>query len=148
MLIRFRLTAGKHYARADGRSVIVYLKGGKDKKETGQHRLLPGDIIECYPEMLKHIMDRFTQIDPDPPPAEPTAGLFLVDLGDDTFNVINENTGLPVNDVPVSRETALSMVNRTSLEDEEPAKDENDEDEEQEIDDDNGEMEDDRIVEA
>jgi len=146
MLIRFRLKAGKYHARVDGRTVIVYLKGGREKKQTGHHCMLPGDIIECYPEMLQHFKDMFTQIDPDPPPPEPTAGLFLVDLGDGRFNVINENTGFPVNNVPVSREVALSMVNRASPEDDEPAKD--DDNDEQEIDEDKDQTEDDRTVEA
>ncbi len=62
MLKKFQLTQGKHFATARAGSVVVYLKGGSEKCEEGNHTLLPGDVIECEPEKLTHLMDRFKKI--------------------------------------------------------------------------------------
>lgn len=112
MGIRFRLTQGKHYARADGRSVIVYLNGGIEKQESGYHKLVKGDILECDPDMLKHIMNRFEQIDPDPPAPEPTAGLCIVAVDNGMFDVVNSATGEALNDVLLTKDVALTIVSQ------------------------------------
>ena len=109
MGVRFRLKQGKHYARANGCSVIVYLNGGTEKKTNGGHYLVAGDVIECYPEMLKYFMDKFEQIDPDPKPESPEVGLYLVAV-DGGWNVVNSVTKQSLNDVPLTQEVAESIV--------------------------------------
>ncbi len=110
MLVKFRLTQGKHYARADGRSVIVYVDHGTKKKTTGSYCLVPCDVIECDAEKLKHFMDKFEKISPDPPPPQPTAGLILDPLENGKFNVVNSKTGKALNDEPLSRDVAESII--------------------------------------
>lgn len=111
MLIKFRLTQGKHYAHADGRSVVIYLDGGTKKKVKGHHCLHPGDIMACAdPDMLQYFKDRFVQITPDPPPEQPKSGFTLDALENGKFNVINSKTGEALNDEPVSQDIAESLL--------------------------------------
>lgn len=99
MKIRFRLKqkkASHRYTGTDGEMVVMQ----------------PGDIIECEPDKLKYCMDKFEQIDPDPPAPEPAVGLKMERASDEPnqWNVISEVTGKPINDVPLGLREAQAIV--------------------------------------
>lgn len=97
MKIRFRLKRGKYsYQDTDGNAVVKHA----------------GDIVECEPEKLKFFMDKFEQIDPDPPAPEPEVGLKMERASDEPnqWNVINETTGKPINDAPLGLREAQAIV--------------------------------------
>jgi hypothetical protein len=98
MKMRFRLKKGKYtYQDADGNTVV--------KRS--------GDIVECEPEKLQYFMDKFEQLDKNPPPPEPSVGLKKVRVpGEETnqWNVINEATGKPINDVPLNYRDAQALI--------------------------------------
>jgi hypothetical protein len=99
MRIRFRLkkrTASHRYTNADGEMVVMQ----------------PGDIIECEPDKLKYFMDKFEQLDPDPPLPVPVVGLTMERASEEPnqWNVINEATGKRINDIPLGLRDAQALV--------------------------------------
>lgn len=97
--LRFRMKpkAGFHYLRQNRREVTVR----------------PGDVVRCTKEEIHGALDKFEQLDPDPPPPEPKIGLKAVHCGFGKWDVINETTGVKINDKPLTkaeaREIALSL---------------------------------------
>ena len=100
MKIRFRLKQGcgsHRYRDAEGNLIVMR----------------SGDIITCDPDRIKSLMFKFEQIDPDPPVPEPVVGLKKVRApGEETnqWNVINEATGKPINDVPMNHRDAQALI--------------------------------------
>lgn len=77
----------------------------------GQKRTLkPGDEVRCEKDLLRFVMDKFDQVEPDPPPPEPKTGLKAVHRGFGKWDVINEQTGRPVNDKPLTKEDAKELA--------------------------------------
>lgn len=104
MRIRFRLKQGcgsHRYLDAEGALIVMR----------------PGDVIKCDPDDVKSLMFKFEQIDPDPPQPVPVAGLRMERASDETnqWNVINEATGKPINDVPLNHRDAQGLVRDTKV---------------------------------
>lgn len=96
MPIRFRLKPGygKHYTTTDGKRVV----------------LRAGDEIRCEPEDLGNARDKFEQLEPMPPPAQPKIGLKAVHRGGGRYDVINEATGTKINDKPLKKGEAEQLA--------------------------------------
>lgn len=97
MKMRFRLKRGKYsYQDPDGNAVV----------------LLAGQTIKCEPDRLKFFMDKFEQLDPDPPESVPVVGLKKEKASDEAneWNVINEATGEPINDAPLTFREAQALI--------------------------------------
>ena len=108
------------------------------KKGAGAHylydgtRILPGNIITIDPLWLGEAKDKFEQIDPDPPPMEPSVGLKLKHIGGGYWNVVNESTGKNINDKPLKKEDAHALVNEKVKEEEQKQQDQKEQEEQQE----------------
>lgn len=93
--LRFRMKPkkGVHYLRRNGSEVPVR----------------PGDVIECDKDEIKGALDKFEQLDPDPPPKEPKIGLKAIHRGHGNWDVINEATGEAINTEPLDKAEARKM---------------------------------------
>ena len=87
---KFKPAVGPHY---------------KDGKEYG-----PGDIIKLRPDQAKGIMHKLEQLEPDPPEPQPEVSMVIMENADGTYNVVNEVTSEPVNDLPLTMEQARALV--------------------------------------
>jgi sarcosine oxidase gamma subunit len=82
--------------------------------ESGQRRTARvGDVFTDYPDNVAAFPGKFEQLDPSPPPEEPKAGLHLERLAPNQWNVINESTGEPINDEPMTANAARSLMAET-----------------------------------
>ena len=91
-MAKFKLTKGVHY---------------HDRK-----RLKPGDEVECAPEKLRYFMDKFTVIEEDPvieDIPEPVP-LEMKHRGGGRWDVINRATGKAINDIGLTKEEALALL--------------------------------------
>ena len=76
----------------------------------------PGSIYTGEKASLGASLDQWEQIDPDPEPPsppQPTQGLIMRARGfrgKGEWDVINPETGKPINDRPLSKDEALSMI--------------------------------------
>jgi len=97
MLFKLKTGMGKHRIRRDGRMAV----------------LKPGDEIDCEKHELGGAIYKFEQLEPDPSPPEPSMGLRAVHRGFGKWDVINEASGVKINDKPLTkgeaREMALSL---------------------------------------
>lgn len=97
--MRFRRLKGKHYLMEAG-----------ELKCYG-----PGTIFEGDKAELGQSLDQWEQIDPDPepdPPPEPIRRLFPRPRGfrgKGEWDVINPETGQPINDKPLTKAEAMAM---------------------------------------
>jgi hypothetical protein len=90
----------------------------KMKAKAGRHVMsggkvvLPGQIIDCTRDEIGHALDKFEQLDPDPP--EPTtpirAKLIVVERHDGGFDVVNEKTRRRLNSRKLTKEDAEDIV--------------------------------------
>lgn len=94
MLFKLKIGMGKHRIRRDGRMVV----------------LKPGDEIDCQKHELGGAIRKFEQMEPDPPPPKPTTGLKAVHRAFGKWDVINEATGVKINDNPLSKGEAQAMA--------------------------------------
>jgi hypothetical protein len=86
---------GKHHMKSkDGQAVIVR----------------PGDVIDCERQDLGGAIDKFLQLDDDPPVVPSKDGLTIVPIGDGTFNVVNPGSGNPINDAPLAANEAADLA--------------------------------------
>jgi hypothetical protein len=113
MKMRFRLKRGKYsYQDTDGNAVVKHA----------------GDIVECEPEKLKFFMDKFEQVDPDPPLPAPPVGLTMARASEEPnqWNVINEATGKRINDIPLGLRDAQALVreNKAMMQEEDATEEE------------------------
>ena len=102
MLFKLKTGMGKHYIRRKGQMVM----------------LKPGDGIDCEKYELGGAIFKFKQLEPDPPPPEPKLGLKAVHRGAGKWDVVNEATGVKINDNLLTKEEAQGMV--SSLPEPEP----------------------------
>lgn len=108
------------------------------KKGAGAHylrdgtRVLPGKTITIDPLCLGGAKDKFEQIDPDPPPAEPSVGLKLKHVGGRYWNVVNEKTGRNINDKPLQKEDARALVDEKIKEEEQKHQDQEEQSDQEE----------------
>lgn len=95
--MKFRFIKGNHYMH--------------------RRKLTPGEIVECDPSEVKSFMDRFEPAEAPPPEPEPEVGLKVVAHveGGNTFDVVNETTGKPVNDVPLTLDEARQVSSTTNV---------------------------------
>ena len=72
-------------------------------------KYVSGQIIRMYPEQTENIKNKLEPLDqvPDLPEKLP---LKLVQREDGKYDVINEGTGNPINDVPLSLKESMEMV--------------------------------------
>jgi len=96
VLFRMRQNVGKH----------IMSHGGQKKV------LRPGDTIRCEKYELGNALDKFEQLEPDPPAPAPKVGLRAVHIGFGKYNVISDATGKPINDEPLTKEEARAMERR------------------------------------
>lgn len=94
MLFKLKAGMGKHRIRRDGRMVV----------------LKPGDEIDCERDELGGAIDKFEQLEPDPPPPEPKLGLKAVHRGAGKWDVVNEATGVKINDKLLTKEEAQELA--------------------------------------
>jgi len=95
VLHRMKKGYGKHYHRDEnGRSVL----------------LRPGDTLLVDPEILVGARDKFDVVGPVPPPPVYIIGLELSEIGNGKYNVLNAETGKPINDVPLTLKDAKSIT--------------------------------------
>lgn len=99
--------SGKHYFRRKGEMICV----------------LPGETIEAEPHELGGAITTYECLDPPPPPAEPTRGLFAKHVGGGRYNVINEATGNPINDELLSKGEAEALVEEKLDEEDDASRD-------------------------
>jgi len=91
------------------------------KEGMGRHRLrsgetvIPGQIVKCEKKELGGAIDKFEQLDPDPPPPQPRVGLIARPAKYGRWDVINPEGGR-VNDVPLTKEEAEAIVGGTTTE--------------------------------
>lgn len=92
---KYRVLSGKyHRIEDDGRKIYR-----------------PGDILEALEGELDSFDNRFERL--NPPPKEtpnPKWGLKAVHRGGGKYNVINEQTGLPINNALLTKEEAGRFV--------------------------------------
>lgn len=72
-------------------------------------KMKPGDIIECHPDYLRKHIELFDRLDPEPPPPKPKYELKMVAC-EGGWNVINQASGKPINNVPLSEKDATAMI--------------------------------------
>ena len=94
MLFKLKTDMGKHYIRRDGRMVM----------------LKPGDKIDCEKYELGGAIKKFEQLEPDPPPPEPKLGLRAVHRGAGKWDVVNEATGVKINNELLTKEEARELA--------------------------------------
>jgi len=85
---------GPHYMRLDEKQLTI----------------TPGMTIRCDPKMLGNALDKFDQLDPDPPLPQPTIGLTVEKRKDTGYDVVSGATSKPINKVPLSREDAYATA--------------------------------------
>jgi hypothetical protein len=73
-------------------------------------KLQPGDVIDCSPEDVSFAKDKFMQLDPDPGPPKPVVGLKIVKHENGECNIVNESTGVRLNDVSLTEDEAKEMA--------------------------------------
>lgn len=95
--MRFRLKerCGKHHTRSQDGEALT---------------LRPGDIIDCEATELGNAIDKFEQLDPDPPEPQATEGLVVVPAGEGRFNIVNVVSGAKLNDVPLTSQEASDIA--------------------------------------
>ena len=91
-MAKFKLIKGVHY---------------HDRK-----RLKKGDEIECAPEKLRYFMDKFEVIEEDPiiENIQEPMPLEMRHRGGGRWDVINRATGKAINDIGLTKEEALAMM--------------------------------------
>jgi len=94
MLFKLKAGMGKHHIRRTGRMVV----------------LKPGDKIDCEKYELGGAIFKFEQLEPDPPPPEPKLGLKAVHRGAGKWDVLNEATGVKINDGLLTKEEAQELA--------------------------------------
>jgi len=101
VLHRMKKGYGKHYHRdEDGRMVLIR----------------PGDSLLVDPEILAGARDKFEMIGPMPPPPDFVIGLVLSEIEGGMYNVLNIETGEPINDTPLTLEEAKSITEHIEFE--------------------------------
>lgn len=89
------------------------------KKHVGPHTMrlngeirtiTPGMTITCEKELLANAIDKFDQLDPDPPLPQPTMGLTVEAGKVSGYNVISGATKKPINTTPLTREEAYATA--------------------------------------
>lgn len=93
---RYKENVGKHYHKENGKT----------------RKLVPGDVVEIEESRMIGIKDKFDPIISidKPQQEEIVAGLKIVKLDKGKFNVVNEITGVPINDEPLTRKEAFELV--------------------------------------
>lgn len=78
----------------------------------GKKRLVVGDEIECSPEKLRYFMDKFEVIEEDPTieDIKEPMPLEMKHRGGGRWDVINRVTGKPINDIGLTKEEALALL--------------------------------------
>lgn len=98
MLFKLKTGMGKHRIRRNGRMIV----------------LKPGDEIDCNRHELGGAIDKFEQMEPDPPPPKPRAGLKMKPRGSGWYDVFNEKTGKKINDKPIKKQDAIKLVGESA----------------------------------
>lgn len=91
----------------------------KLKKGYGSHRAggvtyRSGDIIDTTRDALGGAIDKFEAMEADSPPEQPTVGLHIVKVVGG-FNVVNGVSGKALNDKPLLKGVATSMLNEATM---------------------------------
>jgi hypothetical protein len=99
----------------------------KKRMGTGPHIMADGTVVKCgetiraWPEEIRGAIDKFEPVDyilPEdggmPGPPTPESTLRLVHRGKGRYNVVDQN-GNAINDKPMSKEDAMSLLNGTPL---------------------------------
>lgn len=87
------------------------------KRGTGPHRLRDGRLLRAGDEIeipeceLRNFLDKFEVLSPEPPRPEPEMRpLVAQPTNDGLWSVINEETGEPINDMPLSKHDAALVL--------------------------------------
>lgn len=70
----------------------------------------PGDIIDASEEFYEKHKSQFDRIGPEPEQPKQDMQLRMVARSDDGFDVVNDATGEPINDGPLTEEQATAIV--------------------------------------
>jgi len=108
ILFRLKPGRGSHTMNVGGK--MVRLKGGEE--------------IRCEKFVLGGALDKFEQLEPDPPEPEPTIGLRAVHRGHGRWDVVNQKTGKAINDKALKRDAAFELASK-GLEEAAPSGEEN-----------------------
>ena len=113
MRFRMKQNVGKHQMRDRLGKVLV---------------VCPGDVVDCDPQDIDAVKWKFDQLDPEPAPdpVVPAGKEFRVVAVDGGFNVVQESSGEPLNDEPLTAQDAADLAG-VSLETVEAIRNETDE---------------------
>lgn len=82
-----------------------YVRSGR-----GITLIRPGEIVEKDEAFYERNNDQFNRLDPEPPPPEQIAVMRAVKRNDGYYDVINDVTNEPINDDPLTKEEAESLI--------------------------------------
>ncbi|MHC5035411.1 MAG: hypothetical protein ACYTFZ_10280 [Planctomycetota bacterium] len=83
-------------------------------------RVLPGDTVTCEPEELGAALGKFERLGPPPKPEMPRTGLKPVHIAGGWYDVVNPETGEPVNDQRLRKAEAHALAGIESESEPEP----------------------------
>lgn len=72
--------------------------------------ICPGDTVRCEPYELGNAKDKFDQLEPDPPPPQLKFSLKVKHRGGGRYDVLNELTGVKINDKTLTKEEAEALA--------------------------------------
>jgi hypothetical protein len=104
---RYRLKSGKLHTRINGKRVTFHA-GAIINLEFSQARGFKDSLEPLDPEL------------PDPAPPQPKLGLKAVHRGRGRYDVVNELTGVKINDEMLSKEEAQALATTAVIEEEKP----------------------------